>query len=62
MARRVKSLRTIGWSSLFSFAGEDWETKGESECDVEEDFEWQMSTKVWITRADGRIRVRRMPT
>ncbi|KAH7910308.1 hypothetical protein BJ138DRAFT_1192525 [Hygrophoropsis aurantiaca] len=50
LARRLRSLHTIGWSSLFAPSPR-----------IESDGDLARATKVFIRRMNGRIRVRRKP-
>lgn len=53
LARKIKMLRTVGWSSFFAYQG----------YEPEEDKvgDWQRKTTVYILRANGKVRVRRRP-
>ncbi|KAL4078960.1 hypothetical protein V8B97DRAFT_2068617 [Scleroderma yunnanense] len=53
IARKLKSVRTISWSSFFSWMQPA--STGERVGD------WQRTTTVYILRANGRVRVRRAP-
>lgn len=53
LAQKLKSLRTIGWSSFFA-----WKLAAEDERKVGD---WQRATKTYILRNGGRVRVRRRP-
>lgn len=53
LARKLKSLRTIGWSSFFT-----WQPPSEDERRIGD---WQRMTKTYVLRSGGRVRVRRRP-
>ncbi|KIJ65177.1 hypothetical protein HYDPIDRAFT_187524 [Hydnomerulius pinastri MD-312] len=53
LARKLKTLKTIGWSSFFS-----WKKPPSG---IEKIGDWARTTKTYILRADGRVRVRRRP-
>ncbi|KAF8449364.1 hypothetical protein L210DRAFT_3703595 [Boletus edulis BED1] len=53
LALKLKSLRTIGWSSFFA-----WKLGPEDERRIGD---WQRTTKTYILRSGGRVRVRRRP-
>ncbi|KAG7444473.1 uncharacterized protein BT62DRAFT_971188 [Guyanagaster necrorhizus] len=76
VARKIRGLQTIGWSSFFGYGGGDWASNGEkADDDVNdggggdqvEDTNSDIivgndcKTKVWILRMNGRVRVRRVP-
>ncbi|KAG1738845.1 uncharacterized protein EDB91DRAFT_1054364 [Suillus paluster] len=53
LARKIKTLQTVGWSSFFTYqVFEPEETKVG---------DWRRRTTVYILRANGRVRVRRRP-
>jgi hypothetical protein len=69
-AQHIKTLQTIGWSTFFirdvlecppkdMMEGEDHESLGEGGGDSR--YFDNRSVTVWILRAQGRVRVRRMP-
>jgi hypothetical protein len=53
LARKLRSLRTIGWSSFF--------TCKHPFPDKTKTGDWRRATKTYVLRADGRVRVRRRP-
>ncbi|KAG2125060.1 hypothetical protein DEU56DRAFT_587760 [Suillus clintonianus] len=53
LARKIKTLRTVGWSSFFSHLA--------FEPDEKYAGDWRRRTTVYILRANGRVRVRRRP-
>lgn len=67
-ARSFKSLKTIGWSSFFADSRYSDRQKGSQKSlsrhteEISEDRAVEEgTTKVWILRADGKVRVRRKP-
>lgn len=53
LAQKLKSLRTISWSSFFA-----WKHPSE---DGRRIGDWQRVTKTYVLRSGGRVRVRRRP-
>ncbi|KAG2346788.1 hypothetical protein BDR05DRAFT_1045811 [Suillus weaverae] len=53
LARKIKTLRTVGWSSFF--------TSQVFEPDENKVGDWRRRTTTYILRANGRVRVRRRP-
>ncbi|KAG2360466.1 hypothetical protein BDR07DRAFT_1514059 [Suillus spraguei] len=53
LARKIKTLRTVGWSSFF--------TSQVFEPDDNKVGDWRRRTTAYILRANGRVRVRRRP-
>ncbi|KAF9219744.1 hypothetical protein BS17DRAFT_760427 [Gyrodon lividus] len=53
LARKLKSLKTISWSSFFA-----WK---QPSPDKENIGDWRRTTNTYVLRADGRVRVRRRP-
>lgn len=53
LAQKLKSLRTISWSSFFA-----WKLASEEERRIGD---WQRMTKMYVLRSGGRVRVRRRP-
>lgn len=53
LAQKLKTLRTISWSSFFA-----WKLPSEDERRVGD---WQRMSKTYILRSGGRVRVRRRP-
>ncbi|KAG2142865.1 uncharacterized protein EDB93DRAFT_1088458 [Suillus bovinus] len=53
LARKIKTLRTVSWSSFF--------TSQVFEPDDNKVGDWRRKTTVYILRANGRVRVRRRP-
>jgi hypothetical protein len=67
MAQKLKGLQTVGWSSFFGRGEGELEgmAKGDSvNAGANEHVEWGgikgITTKIWILRAKGRVRVRRV--
>ena len=53
LAQKLKSLRTISWSSFFA-----WKLPSEDERRIGD---WQRMTKTYVLRRGGRVQVRRRP-
>jgi hypothetical protein len=53
LARRIKTLRTVGWSSFFTYQVH--------EPDEDKVGDWRRKTTVYILRANGKVRVQRIP-
>ncbi|KAG8215050.1 hypothetical protein J3R82DRAFT_8459 [Butyriboletus roseoflavus] len=53
LAQKLKSLKTISWSSFFA-----WKLPSDDERRIGD---WQRATKVYALRSGGRVRVRRRP-
>jgi len=53
LARKIKTLRTVGWSSFFAHRV--------YEPDEDKVGDWQRKTTVYVLRTNGRVRVRRRP-
>jgi hypothetical protein len=51
LARKLKTLRTVGWSSFFS----------SQVFEVDKVGDWRRRTTTYILRVNGRVRVRRRP-
>lgn len=67
MAQKLKGLQTIGWSSFFGKGEGELEgvTKGDgADAGANDHVQWGgiegITTKIWILRAKGRVRVRRV--
>jgi hypothetical protein len=58
LAKRLKNLQTIGWSTFFSHPGGHFPPH-EGLLDMVGD--WERSTRVWVSRKDGKIRLKGMP-
>ncbi|OAX38879.1 hypothetical protein K503DRAFT_740478 [Rhizopogon vinicolor AM-OR11-026] len=53
LARKIKTLETVGWSSFFTYQV--------YEPDNDKVGDWRRKTTVYILRANGKVRVRRRP-
>lgn len=66
MAKRLRSLQTIGWSTFFkSGVGTtafDWRHPAQDMGLYDGDLgDWERSTTKWVLRQDGKIRIKGTP-